>query len=59
MTTAGIDTDTQLVVPRLHEITGKQIGVLADARKLDEIVGGSSYNAVVFNLVDWAKRSNI
>ena len=72
----GVDTDTQLIVPKLYEITGKQMGVLADAlmdaynrealskmvrvkleRKLDEIVGGSTYSAAVFDLVDWAKRS--
>ena len=27
----GVDTDTQLIVPKLYEITGKQMGVLADA----------------------------
>lgn len=26
-------------------------------RNLDEIAGGSTYSAVAFNLVDWAKRS--
>ncbi len=36
----------------LHQMAMVKLNV-----NLDEIVGGSTYGAVVFNLVDWAKRS--